>query len=256
MPEVAAVVPEVGDDVPEVVAVVQEVAAEYENEASASNVSADADELLPPPPAFSVPPMEWLLGGPSAGWLVDDPERDFSDEELAAPPPPPVYYYMLHGSLPSPTPSDEEPEHFAPPGYAPVTQFFELPVVAPVDALPPGLATNLQPEVKKEKAEDMTQLAAFPTPSPEAARARVVPALPDLNLPAPDEKGKAEDTAPPAALPTPSPEARLLLRRFAGAMAARPAGIRAGTWSPVKLGLTNPEGGLRLHEPSTETSQH
>jgi hypothetical protein len=39
---------------PEVVAVVQEVAAED----FASNVSADADELLPPPPAFSVPPME------------------------------------------------------------------------------------------------------------------------------------------------------------------------------------------------------
>jgi hypothetical protein len=243
MPEVATVVPEVGDDVPEVVAVVQEVAAEYENEASASNVSADVDEPLPPPPAFSVPPMEWLLGGPSAGWLMDDPERDFSDEELAAPPPPPVYYYMLHGSLPSPTPADEEPEHFAPPGYAPVTQFFELPVMAPVDALPPRPATNLQPEVKKEEIAAMT-----------AAPARTLPVLPDLNLPTLDEE-KAEDTVPSASLPTPSPEARVLLRRFALAMAARPAGLRIGTWSPVKLGLTDPEGVLRLHEPSTGTGR-
>jgi hypothetical protein len=127
--------------------------------------------------------------------------------------------------------------------------------VALVDALPPGLATNLQPEVKKEIA----------------APARALPVLPDLNLPAPeaqkkenedvphlptpDEKGKAEDTAPPAALPTPSPEARVLLRRFAAAMAARPAGIRAGTWSPMKLGLTDLEGVLRLHEPFTGTSR-
>jgi hypothetical protein len=171
-----------------------------------------------------------------------------------------VYYYMPHGSLPSPTPSDEEPEHFAPPGYAPVTQFFELPVVAPVDALPPGLATNLQPEVKKEEIAAVT-----------AAPARALPVLPDLNLPAPeaqkkenedaphlptpDEKGKAEDTAPPAALPTPSPEARVLLRRFAAAMAARPAGIRAGTWSPMKLGLTSPEGVLRLDDPPNGTSR-
>jgi hypothetical protein len=188
--------------------------------------------------------MEWLLGGPSTGWLVDDPERDFSDEELAAPPPPPVYYYMLHGSLPSPMPSDEEPEHFAPPGYAPVMQFFELPVVAPVDALSSGLATNLQLEVKKEEIAAVT-----------VAPARALPVLPDLNLQALDEKGKAEDTAPSVALPTPSPEARVLLCRFTSAMAARPAGLRAGTWSPVKLGLTDPEGVLRLDEPFTGTSR-
>jgi hypothetical protein len=57
------------------------------------------------------------------------------------------------------------------------------------------------------------------------AAAHVVPSFPDLNLLAPDEE-KAEDTAPSAALPTPSPEARVLLRRFASTMAARPTGIR------------------------------
>jgi hypothetical protein len=122
----------------------------------------------------------------------------------------------------------------------------------------PALPDLNLPMPDEEKAEDTAQSAVLPTPSPEAAEAaaaHVVPALPDLNLPAPDEKEKAEDTAPSAALPTPSPEARLLLRRFAAAMAARPAGIRAGTWSPVKLGLTDSEGRLRLQEPSPRTSR-
>jgi hypothetical protein len=201
--------------VPDVVAEgAAEVDAVHEDEASASSITADADELLPPPPTFNVPPMEWLLGGPSAGWLVDDPERDFSDEELTAPSPP-MYYYLRHGygpCLPSPTPSGEEQGHFAPPGYAPMTEFFNPPVVAPVDALPPGL---------------------------------------DLNLPAAEETEEENEDAPSApslALPTPSPEARVLLRLFASAMAARPAGIRRGTWSPDDLGLTGRFAELRLNE--------
>jgi hypothetical protein len=99
-------------------------APEREDEASASNISADVDDLLPPPPVLPVPPMEWLLGGPSTGWLVDEPERNFSHEEDEATPP--LQYYLRHGygpCLPSPTPSDEDPAHFAPPGYAPVPEF-------------------------------------------------------------------------------------------------------------------------------------
>uniref|UniRef100_A0ACD5UXA9 Uncharacterized protein n=1 Tax=Avena sativa TaxID=4498 RepID=A0ACD5UXA9_AVESA len=171
--------------------------------------------------------MEWLLGGPSAGWLVDDPERNFSDEEDGATTP--LQYYLRHGygpCPPSPTPSDEDPEHFAPPGHAAVTNFFQPPPAVHADALPPGLAIDV------------------------AAAAHVVPELPDLNLPAPDAKEKAEDTTSSASLPTPSPEARVLLRRFASAMAARPAGIRAGTWSPAKLGLTDRLGVLRLDDAS------
>jgi hypothetical protein len=198
---------------PEVVAE-QVVDAEYEDGASASNITADVDDLLPPPPAFGVPPMEWLLGGPSAGWLIDDPEIDFSDEEFEVLPP--LLYYQRHGSgpcLPSPTPSGEDPAHFAPPGYDPL------------------------PEMEEE--------------SDVAAAAHVAPTLPDLDLPAAEETEEENEDAPPApslALPTPSPEARVLLRRFASAMAARPAGIRRGTWSPEALGLTTRLAELYLNE--------
>ena len=122
-----------------------------------------------------------------------------------------MYYYMRHGfgpGLPSPTPSNKDPKHFIPPGYDPVPEFASLLVKTDeVDAAPP---------------------------------ARAPPALPDLNLPAPEveEEEKMEGAAPPLALPTPSPEAHVLLRRFAAAMAARPAGIRRGTWCPESLGLT------------------
>jgi hypothetical protein len=91
MPEAVAAVPEVSAapeivDVPEV-AEEQIVDAVYEDEASATSITADANELLPLPPAFTVPPVEWLLGGPSAGWLVDDPEREYSNDELETPSP-------------------------------------------------------------------------------------------------------------------------------------------------------------------------
>jgi hypothetical protein len=210
------------------VAAEEVVDAVYEDEASASNISADADELIPVPPEFAVPPMEWLLGGPSAGWLVDDPERDFGDEELLAPPPPPaspqtMYYCMRHNfgpCLPSPTPSDEDMQHFAPPGYepVPVPEFSSSSAAALVDAHPPL--------VKKKEV-----VAAAPARAPRA--------LPDLDLPAPVmEEEKNEDEAPSLALLTPSSEARVLLRRLASTMAARPNGIRAGTWAPEALGLT------------------
>ena len=227
MPEIAA---EEVAAVPEFVAAAPDVAAdemvdeEYRDEASASTVTAGPEDLMPPPPAFVVPPMEWLLGGPSAGWLIDDPERDFSDEEFAAPPPPPspqMYYYMRHGfgpCLPSPTPSDEDPEYFGPPDYIPVPELSSPSTEALMDAQPPLVKTD--------------EVDAAPP-------ARAHPTLPDLNLPAPEvEEEKMEGAAPPLTLPTPSPKARVLLRRFAAAMAARPAGIRRGTWCPESLGLT------------------
>jgi hypothetical protein len=182
--------------------------------------------------------MEWLLGGPSEGWLVDDPECDFSDDELENQPPL-ICYFKRHGNgqcLPSPTPSDEEPEHFAPPGYALVTEVFQAPAAAPVDALPPALTTNLQTEMEGNEA---------------VATARTRALVPDLNLLEAEDMEEGNEDAPPApslALPTPSPEARVLLRRFASVMAARPAGIRRGTWSPEALGLTNGVAELRLNE--------
>jgi hypothetical protein len=140
--EVIVVAPEVAA-VPEIAAE-QVVDTEYQDKASASNITTDADDLLPPPLSFTVPPMEWLLGRTSAGWLVDDPERDFSDDELTAPPLP-MHYYMRHGygpRLPSMIPSDEEQEHFAPPGYALVTEFIEPPFAIPADAPPTAPRTG------------------------------------------------------------------------------------------------------------------
>lgn len=214
------------------------------DEASASNITMDAAQLPTPPPVYA--PMEWMLAGPSAGWLVDDPDRHFSDEELAAPPPPPLMYscpgYGYGSSLPSPTPSDEDPEHFNPPGYDPLPEFSLPPAAVPLDALKPRLVINLLPKVKTEEIE-----AAAPT--------LAVPTIPDLNLPAPDvEEKEHQEAAPPSALPTPSPEARVLLRRLASAMAARPAGIRVGTWSPEALGLTSGVADLRLHEAALPSS--
>jgi hypothetical protein len=83
------------------------------------------------------------------------------------------------------------------------------------------------------------------------ATAHAGPLIPDLNLPAAEETGEENEDAPPApslGLPTPSPKARVLLRRLASAMAARPAGIRRGTWSPEALGLTGRFAELRLNE--------
>jgi hypothetical protein len=230
---------------------VQEVAAEqigdveYEDEAYASSITAEANELLPPPPAFTIPPMDCLLGGPSARWLVDDPESDFSDDELTTPAPP-IYYYPRHGygpCLPSPMPSGEEQEHFAPPGYAPMTEFFQPPVAVPMDALPSGLDLNIPaPEMNIEEVGD-------------AIPARTLPVLSDLNHQALEVKSEENEDAPHTpSLSTPSLEALVLLRRLASSMAARPTGIRRGTWCPEALGLTCRVAELRLNEPAHYSS--
>ncbi|KAE8805281.1 hypothetical protein D1007_18685 [Hordeum vulgare] len=139
--------------------------------------------------------------------------------------------YGYGSRLPSPTPSDEDPEHFNPPGYDPQPEFSSSPAAVPLDALKPRLVINLLPKVKTEEIE------------------ATAPTLPDLNLPALEvEEEEHQEAAPLSALPTPSPEARVLLRRFASAMAVRPAGIRAGTWSPEALGLTGRIADLRLDE--------
>jgi hypothetical protein len=71
-------------------------------------------------------------------------------------------------------------------------------------------------------------------PKPEKAGA-TAPAcvLLNLNLPVPEiEEEKYGDAAPSIALSKPSPEARVLFRRFASAMVAHPAGIRAPGLAP------------------------
>uniref|UniRef100_A0A453QIB0 Uncharacterized protein n=2 Tax=Aegilops tauschii subsp. strangulata TaxID=200361 RepID=A0A453QIB0_AEGTS len=158
----------------------------------------------------------------------------------AAPPPPLMYScpgYGYGSGLPSPTPSDEDPEHFKPPGYDPLPEFSSPPAAVPLDAPKPRLVINLLPKVKTEEIE-----AAAPTLALLARR--------DLNLPALEvEEEERQVAARPSALPTLSPEARVLLRRFASAMAVRPAGARAGTWSPEALGLTGRVADLRPMRP-------
>uniref|UniRef100_A0A8I6XZB5 Uncharacterized protein n=1 Tax=Hordeum vulgare subsp. vulgare TaxID=112509 RepID=A0A8I6XZB5_HORVV len=225
-----------------VVAAVPEVAAEVGiDEASASNITA---QLPPPPPVYA--PMEWMLAGPSAGWLVDDPDCSFTNEELAVPPPPPLMYscpaYRYGSRLPSPTPSDEDPEHFNPPGYDALPDFSSLLAAVPLDTPKHRLVINLLPQVKTEEIE-----AVAPTVA--------VPMLPDLNHPASDVEEKEHlEVAPPSELPTPSLETRVLLRRLASAMVARPAGVCVGTWSPEALGLTGRVADLSLHEAALPSS--
>ncbi|XBI25341.1 hypothetical protein VPH35_050299 [Triticum aestivum] len=231
MPQEAAAAPNVVD---EQVAVGGGI--EYEDEASASNITTDAAELPPPPPVYA--PMEWMLARPSVGWLVDYPDRYFSNEEIAAPPP--LMYscpgYGYGSRLPSPTPSDEDPENFNPPAYDSLPEFSSPPAVVPLDALKPRLVINLLPKVKTEEIKAAVLTLALPV-------------FPNLNLPTRDvEEEEHQEAAPPSALPTPSPEARVLLRRLASAMAARPTGIRVGTWSPEALGLTGRVADPRPHE--------
>ncbi|KAE8808442.1 hypothetical protein D1007_15192 [Hordeum vulgare] len=241
MPQEAAAAP---NDVDEHVAAVPNDAAgvriEHEDEASASNITT---QLPPPPPMYA--PMEWMLAGPSVGWLVDDPNRSFTDEELAAPPPPPLMYscpsYGYGSRLPSPTPSEEDPEHFNPSGYDRLPEFSSPPAAVSLDVLKPRLLINLQPKVKTEEIE-------------AAALTLAVTMLPDLNLPTLEVEEEEHQAAPPSALPTPSPEACVLLCRLASAMAVRPARIRVGTWSPEALGLTSGVADLHLNKVALPSS--
>ncbi|KAE8806907.1 hypothetical protein D1007_17001 [Hordeum vulgare] len=113
------------------------------------NITMDAAQLSPPPSVYA--PMEWMLARPSAGWLVDDPDLSFTNEELVAPPPPELMYsfpaYGYGSSLPSPTPSDEDPEHFNPLGYDPLPEFTWTPAAVPLDALKPRLIIKLLPKL-------------------------------------------------------------------------------------------------------------
>jgi hypothetical protein len=86
--------------------------------------------------------------------------------------------------------------------------------------------------------------AVVPKPEKTGATAPACVLL-DLNLPVPEiEEEKSGDAAPSIALSTHSPEARVFFRHFASAMAAHPAGIRAGASSLADHGLTDRVGGL------------
>ncbi|KAM3259856.1 hypothetical protein ACQJBY_051258 [Aegilops geniculata] len=175
----------------------------------------------------TIPPMDWLLAGPSAPFLG---EEEMFPCEIAPPPLPP--YCVRHGfgpcpartgappRKPSPTPSDELPEHFLPPGYGPVP---DLPSPTPAAAGTGGSPSipdlNIKIKVEEEEIEDQGSSSTPPPSSPATPPPPPAPPLP----------------------PTPSPEARRILRQFAAAMAQNRAALR-GSWSPDALGLTGAPG--------------
>lgn len=210
-------------------------------------VAADvAGPSAPPPPAFSIPPMDWLLGGPAAPFLGE--EDDF--EAALLPPPPGIFFdngldaavafCPAHGygpcparhgydpcppppatpppepevvdapyaypDLPTPTSSDEDAELFFPPGYGPVPDL--------ESQMPPPAVLSFDLNAQAEAEDEEIPVVAPGSPTVPAAQ----------SAPAP---------------PSPAPEARRLLRRFAAAMAARSSGTHASTWSPAALGFSN-----------------
>jgi hypothetical protein len=56
-------------------------------------------------------------------------------------------HYGYGSGLPSPTPSYEDPEHFNPPGYDPLSEFSSPRAAVPLDALKHRLVINLLPNV-------------------------------------------------------------------------------------------------------------
>lgn len=127
-PGSSAPTPDANEDIPAI------------HQAGPSAPAVAGDYIVPaaPPSALNIPPMDWLLAGPSAPFLG---EEEMFPCELAPPPLPP--YCMQHefgpcpartGAPPrltSPTPSDELPEHLFPPGYGPVS---DLPSSTPAAA--------------------------------------------------------------------------------------------------------------------------
>ena len=109
------------------------------------------------PTVFSIPPMEWLLAGPSTPFLG---EEEMFPCELAPPPLPPYCLQHEFGPcpartgaqprLPSPTPSDELPEHFFPPGYGPVPDL-PSPTPAAVEVHAYSTVPDLNMAIKKKK---------------------------------------------------------------------------------------------------------
>ncbi|KAI4972774.1 hypothetical protein ZWY2020_003699 [Hordeum vulgare] len=186
------------------------------------------DYIVPatPPSAFNIPPMDWLLAGPSASFLG---EEEMFLHELAPPPLP--SYCMQHEfgpcptrtgappRLPSLTPSDELSEHLFPPGYGPVS---DLPSSTPAAAETSGypVVPDLNGAIKMEEEGEGQGSSSAPPP-------------PSLATPPPPP-------APPLP-PTPPPEARRILRQFAAAMAQNHAAVR-GAWLPAALGLTGGPG--------------
>ncbi|KAI4975046.1 hypothetical protein ZWY2020_048653 [Hordeum vulgare] len=173
------------------------------------------DYIVPATPtsAFNIPPMDWLLAGPSAPFLG---EEEMFPCELAPPPLP--SYCAHHHAITDAIDLTAEHSSF---GYGPVP---DLPSPTLAVAEIGGYRTipdlNIKIKVEEEEIEDQGS-SSMPRPTS--------PATPPPPPPAPPLP------------PTPPPEARQILRQFAAALAQNRAALR-GAWSPDVLGLTSAPG--------------
>ncbi|KAI4998134.1 hypothetical protein ZWY2020_053476 [Hordeum vulgare] len=156
--------------------------------------------------------------------------------------------------------SDEDPEHFMPPGFGPVPGLDSPPPVveagAPLTAAPFAFDLNVEVEPEDEETDALVGVAPLALdfnvkvdPKDEETGAPIVtaPSIFDLQVKVElenEESFVATLASPPAQAtqqsgpPSPPPEARRLLRRFAAAMASRQPGFCAGTWDPASLGFS------------------
>ncbi|KAI4983920.1 hypothetical protein ZWY2020_040710 [Hordeum vulgare] len=186
--------------------------------------------------AIAFCPMQGYGASPPQPAAIFNPPSPTPSVELEEDEFPPGLGPDAYMDLPTPTPtlSDEYPEHFMLPGYDPAEP--ENEDGAPVAAAPLVFDLNVEPDDEE-------------TGAPVVA----APFALDLQVqikPEDEESLDAGPVSPPAqatqpAVPsTPPPKARRLPRRFAAAMASRQPGFRAGSWDPASLGFSNePERG-------------
>ncbi|KAF7001703.1 hypothetical protein CFC21_017314 [Triticum aestivum] len=144
------------------------------------------------------------------------PEPEVIDEPLAYP------------DLPTPTPADEDEEHFAPPGYGPVPTMMEW-EVTPNEEEEQWLNSVVKPE-STTPAETDEPGATIPDLNTATGR--------KIEEAASSSKAPTSPPPPPPASPrTPPPAARRILRRFAAALEQHRPGLRSDFWAPAGLHL-------------------
>nr|XP_020149280.2 extensin-like [Aegilops tauschii subsp. strangulata] len=198
----------------------------------------DATQAPPPPGIFFGNDMDAGVAFCPVHGYGPCPARDFCPVHgygpcpppTATPPPEPevIDEPLAYLDLPTPTPADEDDEHFAPPGYGPVLAMMEWEVT------PNEEEEEWLNSVVKQEPTSPTE-----TDEPGAT-------IPDLNT---ATGVKIEDAAssstapasppppPPTSPRTPPPAARRILRRFTAVLEQHRPGLRSDSWAPAGLHL-------------------